>query len=280
MGEYEKDIPWAWGKSIGKIWFDMECDGTREYIKSLRPNKIDQVLNFYGIPFIYKNEYKRFLKYRIQERHCWIVNDHFLSVLAQEWYDTSDFDYLTLQKEYIAKVPEAEQTALDLHTNYAEFLEKDKAHRDAVARSAETVKDEQIASMQDMMKKMMEQMEKLQSQVWNPNVLLSKNDTNDWQQPSWSDNESNATWNDWTNPNSQAIALQEDGETGTVEVNKSKDSSWSSEIQWTSDWIEWAELIWSWNTSIDLTKWSIWSWTSENWNSEEPAKTTKDRRNW
>lgn len=200
---FETEIPWANGKSVWVVGFDMECDGTRDYVKKMfQPSKIDQVINFYWIPFIYKNEYKRFLKYRIEDRHCWIVNDHFLWVLRSEWYDVSDFDYLTLQHEYCARVPDPEQTWLDLHINYNEFLERDKAHRDSIEKQVDSIKDEQIASMKWMMEQMMIQMQELQKQVWQPNVLLSKEITNDWQQSSWSDSTRNAEWQpDWQSTN-------------------------------------------------------------------------------
>ena len=269
----ERDIPGSWWKSIGKIWFDMECDWTRDYVnKMFKPSKIDQVLNFYGIPFIYKNEYKKYLKYRIQPRHCWIVNDYFLQVLRQEWYDTSDFDYSKLQEEYNERVPVPEHTWLDLHINYDLFLQKDKEHRDAIAKETDNKKDEQIQTLQTMMQQMMQQMQTLQKQVWDPNVLLSNNDKNDWTSPSWSDSTTNATWN-------QETPLEEDGNSWTTGNETSINSDWSTEVQWASEWVEWSELIWS-----KETDWDDWFWTTTEpfkiwWDDQiQTEKPTKDRR--
>jgi len=50
------------------------------------------------------------------------------------------------------KNPIAEQTALDLKVNYSDFLEKDKAHRDALLKKEDQIKDDKIQNMQDMMK--------------------------------------------------------------------------------------------------------------------------------
>lgn len=43
--------------------------------------KIDQVIDFYGVPYCYKNDINKFLKYRIQPRHYPIVHEHFYKVL-------------------------------------------------------------------------------------------------------------------------------------------------------------------------------------------------------
>lgn len=313
---FETEIPWANGKSVWVVWFDMECDGTREYVKKMfQPSKIDQVINFYWIPYIYKNEYKRFLKYRIQDRHCWIVNDHFLQVLRSEWYDVSDFDYLTLQHEYCARVPNPEQTWLDLHINYDEFLQKDKAHRDSIEKQADSKKDEQIANMQGMMKEMMEQMKVLQAQVWQPNVLLSKEITNDWTKSSWSDSTTNAEWiTDWestepiteslTKPSmnswseswndsnwqrtTETITPQENGEDWKIESENQRQNFelwWSEWLQQSSNWTQWPE---QWGNIATVESDGLWTnpipfkiwWEIWNQNTTWTEEPKKDRRNW
>jgi len=269
----EKDIPWSNWRSIWKIGFDMECDGTRDYVnKMFRPSKIDQVLNFYGIPHIYKNEYKKYLKYRIQPRHCGIVNDYFLISLRQDWYDVSDFDYKKLQDEYNQRVPEPEQTGLDLHVNYDLFLKKDQEHRAAILKQSDSKKDEQIEDMQKAMQQMQKDMALLIGLVWKPNVLLSKDIPNDWTSPSWSDSTRNATnWIEETPP-------KEDGNTWTTWNESTIDSKWSEEIQWTSSWTEWSELIWS-EEAIDdgFNKW--WIEPFKIWG-EEPTKTEPGTKDW
>ena len=284
MGEFEKEIPWSWGKSIGTIWFDMDCDGTVDYVKKMfKPSKIDQVINFYGIPYVYKNEYKKYLKYRIQARHYWVVNDYFSVILRSEWYDTSDFDFWKLQDEYNMKVPVAEATWLDLHINYNDFLEKDRAHREALEKWNESKKDEQIWQMQSMMQKMMEQMEQLQKQVWQPNVLLSKENNNDWQQPSWSDNGTNATN---TIEPTEETTLQEDGENWINKENSTWWDDWHPKemVQWDGERTQWTELIWGDGITNNWWDWLGWGNTEpfKIWNETKTTTTTewekKDRR--
>lgn len=262
--ELQQDIPWANWKKIWTLWFDPDCDGNADYIKKMfKPSKIDQVINYYGIPYIYKNEYKKYLKYRIQPRHCQVVTDYFSVILRSEWYDTSDFDFAQLQEEYNRKVPVAEATWLELHINYAEFLEKDRQHRESILKWENSAKDEQIWQMQSMMQQMMIQMEDLKKQIWNPNVLLSKEITNDWQQPSWSDSGTNAEWNstDTSNTTTKDTTLQENGETWiTTEDSSVRTNTGTSEpIQWNSERTEWSELIWS--DTID---------SSNNWGTNKP----------
>lgn len=272
MNDLEKDIPGSNWQSIWKIWFDMECDWTREYVnKMFKPSKIDQVLNFYGIPFIYKNEYKKYLKYRIQARHYDIVNGYFLTVLRNEWYDVSDFNYWTLQDEYNQRVPVAEHTWLDLHINYDLFLKKDQEHRAAISKESETKKDQQIESMQQMMHQMMKQMEQLQKQTGQTNVLLPNSDNNGPTTPSWSDSTTNAT-NNWD----QETPLQTDGENGEIREDWEQNTGWTEWLQWSSEQTQWTEQLWS-----QETNWDDWFtrppepfkiWWGETTATEKPTK--------
>lgn len=280
---FEQDIPWSNWQSIGKLWFDMECDGMVDYVKKMyKPSKIDQVLNYYWIPFVYKNEYKKYLKYRIEPRHCQIVTDYFSVILRSEWYDTSDFDYGELQKEYNIKVPVAEPTGLELNVNYAEFLEKDRQHREALEKWTNTIQNEQIMSMQSMMKTMMEQMAELQKQIWNPNVLLSKKNTDDWQQPSWSDSARNAEWTNTTSNETidQEATLQEDGETGMIEGDPDwwDDTNTEEPIQWDSERAKWPELIWGWEIDWHNTGW--WHSAKQPFVIQNTRETDGENNNW
>jgi len=276
--EFEKEIPWSWWQSIWVIWFDMDCDWTVEYVKKMfKPSKIDQVLTFYGIPFIYKNEYRKYLKYRIQKRHYWIVNDYFTAILASEWYDVSDFDYWKLQDDYNISVPVAEHTWLNMHVNYDDFLKKDAAHREALIRWWETEKDQQIQNMLEMMAEMREEMKLLKNIAWQPNALLSKENTNDWTSPSWSDSTTNAEWNesDVKQQTNEIITPHEHEETWLIVEDQTDSIDWHAEetIQWASKRIEWVELIWSLPTnSSDIWESDWWTWTSET------TETKKDRR--
>jgi len=246
--EFEKEIPWPSWQSIWSIWFDMDCDGMKEYVNKLfRPSKIDQVLNFYGIPYIYKNEYKKYLKYRIQPRHYDVVQHYFMSILSQEWYDTSDFNYWKLQDEYNIKIPVAEQTALDLHVNYQEFLQKDKEHREAVLRQQDSVKDEQIQNMQAMMQTMMSEMWELKKLVWQPNVLLSNKNINEW----------------WTT--TKETPLETTTETRPTEQSEWwVDSSWWEQDNWSNKW------DWLWIAIEPFRIPTDWTWTE--------TETKKNRR--
>lgn len=255
--EFETAIPWSNWNPIWSILYDMECDGTVDYVKKMfKKSKIDQVLDFYGIPYIYKHEYKKYLKYRIEPRHYQVVTDYFSVILRSEWYDTTDFDFGKLQEEYNIKVPVAEATGLELHVNYADFLERDKQHREALSKWENIEKDEQIWQMQWMMQQMMVQMAELQKQIWNPNVLLSKENNDDWQQPSWSDSARNAEWTTDTT-NNQKLTPQDNGEAWMTTEDSSWwiDSSTSEAIKWDIQRAEWPELIWS-----DSVDWSN-NWT-------------------
>ena len=299
--ELEKEVNIGW-KNIWKIWFDMECDWTRDYIKKMyQKSKIDQVLDFYWIPHIYKDEYKRYLRYRIQPRHYDIVNNHFIKVLELEWYDISDFNYWELQEDYNRKVPEAEQTWLDLHIDYDDFIKRDQKHRESIKIESEVQVNEQMLWMQQMMLSMMDEMKQLKSMIWNPNVLLSKENNNAWKtEHSWSDSTRNAEW-DWesTTNNTAWTTISE-----TVTTNETKEIRWAAwernwwnndtneqgiwEIEWIDKWDQWTELredLWSrWITWTNWPDWptaDIWveitgEWISETTNTEQKQK--KDRR--
>lgn len=283
MEKFEKDIPWWWWKSIWVIWYDMASDGTREYVKKMfRPDKIDQVLTFYGIPFIYKNEYRRYLKYRIQPRHYQIVQDYFYGVLSLEWYDVSDFNFWELQEEYNQRVPVAEGTWLEFKINYDDFLAKDKQHRDAIEKQNNIQNNEVMQWMLEMMQNMQKQMDMLQSKIWDPKVLLSNSNDNGWNEPSWSDSTRNATDEqsvesisdlNSTTTWDQETPIQTDGEAWKVneeEQWRMIDREWSKWLQWTSKEAQWIELTWvGWNDHD-----SFWLITGNSWD------TKKDRRNW
>lgn len=59
------------------------------------------------------------------------------------------------------RVPTAEQTALNLHVNYDEFLQKEAKHNAALNREETVVRDDTILQMQSMMQQMMEEMKEL-----------------------------------------------------------------------------------------------------------------------
>jgi len=283
MEKFEQEIPWSGGRSIGVIGHDMDCDGTREYVKKmLKPDKIDQVMNFYGIPFIYKNEYKRFLKYRIQPRHYQVVQDHFYYQLQQEWYDVSDFEYGKLQEEYNIRVPVAEQTWLDLHINYDSFLEKDKAHRDAITKSNEKNNDDALTNMVTMMQQMQQQMQELQKKIGDPTVLLSKQDTNGWNEPSWDDSTRNVT----NTTADKTATSHEDEKDWDVGTERTSNSDWSERVGWPIPGAEWPELTRSETDKMSdsVSDGLINSWTKDLfvvWDEQKkPAVgSKKDRRN-
>lgn len=234
---YEQSIPWPWeGGSVGVFGFDMECDGIKEYIwKMYKKTKIDQILEFYGIPHIYKNEWKKYLKYRIKPEHCKYVNEYFKPLLRSEWYDISDWDYSLEQEDYNRRVPYAEQTWLDIKINYEEFLENDKKHRESITNTNSDLMNKQMLEMQSLMQSMMAEMKELKSMAWIPNKFLNSNHKTDDESRNtgWSDSTTNANW--------EEVALQEDGEDGKINGSISWwwiKEWWDSSIEWIDRWIE------------------------------------------
>ncbi len=261
--EYEKDIPWWSGKSIWKIWFDMDCDGMQEYV-SYRKSKIDQVLTYYWIPYIHKNDYKQYLKYRIKSIHYPIVNEYLYHVRKQEWYDVSDWDYGKLQDQYNIEVPEKEQTWMDLHVNYDEFLRKEQKHLQSLEKKQNTQENDVIMWMQNMMLQMMKEMKELKNQVWNKNVLLPSQEKNDW----WN----NQNWSTWSTTESSTNSWEENTiqKTGETWQTLSEDLP----IWWTTNW-EWDQ--WLWGTS-EREQWAELNWDisdmSDLWLKVRPIDTT------
>jgi len=262
MGEIEQTINGVW-----KLWYDMECDWMVDFVnRTMRKSKIDQVLDFYWIPYIYKNDYKKYLKYRIQEKHRPVVQSHFLIVLRQDWYETDDFDYWVLQKDYCIRVPEAEATGLNLHINYDTFLKKDQEHRAALEKEAVAANNEQIKQMQDFMSSMMQEMKELKSQlgtVQDNKVLNSNNITNEWTKETSSNKDEKDWWVasvDWNNSNTTTWIGQPTKGTESIELN-----DWG---RWENGWNEYEWMIISWNESI----WWNWYDVKERWK--------KDWRNW
>lgn len=238
MGEkMETVVPW-----VGKMWFDMELDWMVDYVKKTTGmSKIDQVLTFYWIPYRYKNNVKAYLKYKPRESHCAIINDYFLSLYASgmEWFDDpdfdySDFDYLKLQKKYNETHPEDEQTGLNLHVNYWDFLDNDKKHNEAIQKeNTQSVWFEEMRVLTDVMKWMMDEMKSIKQTIGllSPNAIPN-------------DNTSQKIGETWS-------ALEESGKwTATSWGN------WGTET--TPSWGEWSEKIWddNSNTSTEpLTEW-------------------------
>lgn len=163
---------------VGKIWLDMECDGTQEFVnRVMRKSKIDQVIDFYWIPYTKKNDWRTYLKYRIQERHCHIVNDHFLSLFRAESSEESNgFDFGKLQAEYIAAHPTAEHTGINMHVNYEMFKEKDQEHREALQKNGQsTITTDEAQSIMWAMKMMMKEMSDIKNYVGSlsPNIPVN-----------------------------------------------------------------------------------------------------------
>lgn len=184
-----QEISGSDGTPIGAIEFD-DWDGSQEYQrKKYNPSKIDQVLNYYGIPFIYKDEWRKYLKYRIEPRHYWVVNDYFIPLLKSMWYDVTDRDFGKEQDEYKERVPVAEQTGLDMHIDYDAFLLRDKQHQESLQKenaNKQTDQNKEIMNfMQDMMKQMKELWDQVQElkqpkQVKWVEVLSIKKKPNEW----------------------------------------------------------------------------------------------------
>lgn len=234
----EEEIKGEDGNSVWVFWFDMDCDWTKEYVnKMYKKSKIDQVLEFYGIPHIYKWEWKKYLKYRIKPEHYKYVNSYFIPLLRSEWYDVSEWDYWLEQEEYNKRVPVAEQTWLNIAINYDNFLENDRKHREAIEKKSDPISNQQILEMQSMMKSMMEEMKELKKIAWSPQTFLNSNNTNnEWNSDGWSDSTTNAT-------NNEEVTFQEDGKDWEIdEVISGSDCNgwWDWWIEWSNTGIEWS----------------------------------------
>lgn len=224
--QIEQTVPWVW-----KIWYDMDLDGMQEFVaKNQNKSKIDQVIDFYGIPYIYKNEYRRFLKHRIQERHRPVVQDHFDSVLAMEWYDEEyrkRWSYGELQTEYNRNNPDPEQMWLKAEVDYNKFKEKELESQEAKGMEWYMTKKE-WENMMVMMSQMMQEMNNLTKTIGH----LSPN------------TDSKDDWNKQTNNQSNDWESTEDVWWPTSQ-NKGKVGSFASEMlgansdSWWDQWTDW-----------------------------------------
>lgn len=217
---YEVTMEQEW-KVYGKMWYDMDSDGMSDFIKStVRKSKIDQVLDFYGIPHKDKNNYKKYLKFKIQERHRGVVQSYFLGFLQRESpEDVVWFDFGKLQKQYIEEHPEDEHTGLNIKVQYEKFLEKDKEHQDAlIKKNEQSTSQEKINTMMmDVMSQMMTEMKSIKSTIWALTPYLPK--PNEWN----NDKETNAQTQSWE---------------AWAPVDQS--NKWDSIDEWGAGWPAWS----------------------------------------
>lgn len=110
------------------------------------------MIDFYGVPYCYKNDIKQFLRYRVEPRHYPVVHEHFYHVLKSTGYSVDEFDYGKMQEEYNAK-NEGVSPGLDIKINLQEFSTKQEASQKPVDLSI----IEQMRSMLDEIKELKEQ---------------------------------------------------------------------------------------------------------------------------
>lgn len=254
----EYEVSW-----VGKLWYDMELDGMKSFVtRNINRSKIDQLLDFYWIPYIYKNEYKRYLKYRIQERHRPVVQDYFERVLASEWYDhdyISSRKFWEIQMEYIKNNPDPEQTWLDIKVNYNAFMQKEQESKEAKSMSQYMTKEE-WQNMMVMMADMMKEMKSITKTIWSLSPTIIDNGNTNWtsasQLSSWSTQQnekqtwafatevlwqSSDSWGSWgTMEHAPSETDPNDWWDGWISHNTFEPIKIDGdELKWLSEWSDW-----------------------------------------
>lgn len=136
----------VWG-AAAIMGFD-EWDWTQAFLARTKyKSKIDQVIDFYWVPYCYKNNINQFLKYWVQPRHYPIVHDHFYMVLKSTWYWVEDFDYGKLQEDF---------TSRQLKWPWLDFKMKIENFSKQEEKQVENVNSDTMILMQEMMKEIQE----------------------------------------------------------------------------------------------------------------------------
>ena len=186
----EQTIDLGWGKAA-IMGFD-ESDGTQEFLlRTKYKSKIDQVIEFYGVPYCWKNDINKFMRYQVQPRHYSIVHDHFYEVLKSTWYGVEDFDYAKMQDDYNER-NSGKPIGLDIKVNIEAFTKAlPKEHQ---AWGGETTPES--SQIIDQMAEMMAEMKELKKHI------LSANETNEQTNTTWESedgeseqSESGQSWN-------------------------------------------------------------------------------------